>query len=99
MGTASWVLRGVAGNPVFDTAAHGAGRMMSRKKAKQIASGNEVKRDLEEQGITVRPGSVALLAEEAPYAYKDVDEVVEVCERAGLAAPVARLVPVGVVKG
>jgi tRNA-splicing ligase RtcB len=99
MGTASWVLRGVNGNPAFDSAAHGAGRRMSRKKAKKVATGQEVKRRLEEEGIAVRPGSVALLSEEAPYAYKDVDSVVEVCERAGLAAPVARLVPVGVVKG
>jgi tRNA-splicing ligase RtcB len=58
-----------------------------------------VKRDLEERGISVRPGSVRLLSEEAPYAYKDVDEVIDVCDRAGLAAPVARLRPVGVVKG
>ena len=99
MGTASWVLRGVEGNPAFDSAAHGAGRTMSRKKAKKTASGQEVKRRLEDEGIAVRPGSVALLSEEAPYAYKDVDAVVAVCERAGLAAPVARLVPIGVVKG
>ncbi len=56
-------------------------------------------RDLEHEGIAVRPGSVSLLAEEAPYAYKDVDEVVNVCDLAGLAAPVARLRPIGVVKG
>ncbi len=99
MGTASWVLRGVEGNPAFATAAHGAGRLMSRKKAKKQHTGIEVKRGLEEQGITVRPGSVRLLAEEAPYAYKDVDEVIDVCARAGLAAPVARLRPLGVVKG
>ncbi len=99
MGTASWVLRGVAGNPAFASAAHGAGRLMSRKKAKAAESGREVRRGLEERGIAVRPGSVALLSEEAPYAYKDVDEVVAVCERTGLAAPVARLRPLGVVKG
>lgn len=99
MGTASWVLAGLEDNPAFFTAAHGAGRMMSRTKAKKIESGAEVERDLERQGISVRPGSVRLLAEEAPYAYKDVDEVVEVCDRAGLARKVARLVPLGVVKG
>ncbi len=99
MGTASWVLRGVAGNPAFDSAAHGAGRLMSRSKAKKVETGKEVRRGLRAAGIAIRPGSVKLLAEEAPYAYKDVDEVVRVCEVAGLADRVARLRPVGVVKG
>ena len=99
MGTASWVLRGVAANPAFDSAAHGAGRLMSRSAAKRRASGREVRADLETAGIAVRPGSVRLLAEEAPYAYKDVDEVARVCEAAGLAARVARLRPIGGVKG
>ena len=99
MGTASWVLRGVKANPAFDSAAHGAGRVMSRKKAKQQESGRAVRDHLEAEGISVRPASVSLLSEEAPYAYKDVDEVADVCARAGLAAKVARLRPVGVVKG
>ena len=99
MGTASWVLRGVGRNPAFGSAAHGAGRVMSRHEAKRRASGHAVRRDLEEAGIRVRPGSVGLLSEEAPYAYKDVDEVVAVCETAGLASMVARLRPLGVVKG
>jgi tRNA-splicing ligase RtcB len=99
MGTASWVLRGVRENPAFDSAAHGAGRVMSRKAAKKARSGIEVKHDLETGGIAVRPGSVGLLSEEAPAAYKDVDEVCRVCEVAGLAKRVARLRPLGVVKG
>lgn len=99
MGTASWVLRGVPNNPAFSSAAHGAGRVMSRKAAKRKESGRTVRDRLVDAGISVRPGSVALLSEEAPYAYKDVDEVAGVCRRAGLAAPVARLRPVGVVKG
>ena len=99
MGTASWVLKGVSGNPAFDSAAHGAGRLMSRKKAKGRASGQQVRNELEERGVSVRPGSVRLLAEEADYAYKDVDEVVAVCEGANLASRVARLRPLGVVKG
>jgi tRNA-splicing ligase RtcB len=99
MGTASWVLVGAAGNPAFATAAHGAGRLMSRKKAKLLESGYEVRQGLEADGISVRPGSVKLLSEEAPYAYKDVDEVVDACARAGLANKVARLRPLGVVKG
>lgn len=72
---------------------------MSRKAAKRQESGRAVRDDLENAGISVRPGSVKLLAEEAPYAYKDVDEVALVCERAGLADRVARLRPIGVVKG
>ncbi len=99
MGTASWVLRGTGANPAFDSAAHGAGRMMSRKRAKATQPGREVRAALESRGIAVRPGSVKLLSEEADYAYKDVDEVVDVCRRAGLAEPVARLRPLGVVKG
>ncbi len=99
MGTASWVLRGVSDNPAFDSAAHGAGRLMSRTSAKRRSTGADVRRGLETMGIAIRPGSVKLLAEEAPYAYKDVDEVARVCEAAGLASRVARLRPIGVVKG
>lgn len=99
MGTASWVLKGVSNNPAFASAAHGAGRVMSRKKASKRSSGQQVRQNLEEGGISVRPGSVRLLAEEAPYAYKDVDAVANVCEIAGLAGKVARLRPLGVVKG
>ena len=99
MGTASWVLRGVEDNPAFASAAHGAGRLMSRKKASRRSPGREVRQSLQEAGISVRPRSVRLLAEEAPYAYKDVDVVADVCEAAGLSKKVARLRPVGVVKG
>lgn len=99
MGTASWVLKGMPDNPAFGSAAHGAGRVMSRKQAKSRSTGQDVRRSLREQGIAVRPGSVSLLSEEADYAYKDVEAVVEVCQTAGLAAKVARLRPLGVVKG
>jgi len=99
MGTASWVLKGLSDNPVFGSAAHGAGRVMSRKQAKSQSPGKDVRDALVRQGIAVRPGSVSLLSEEAPYAYKDVDAVVAVCAEAGLAAKVARLRPLGVVKG
>jgi tRNA-splicing ligase RtcB len=98
MGTASWVLRGVSGNPAFDSSAHGAGRVMSRGVARRRASGAEVRRGLEQVGIAIGSGSAKLLAEEAPYAYKDVDEVARVCQAAGLAARVARLRPLGVIK-
>lgn len=99
MGTASWVLRGVEGNPAFASAAHGAGRLMSRKKASRRSPGRSVQMSLQAAGIAVRPRSVRLLSEEAPYAYKDVDAVADVCEAAGLASKVARLRPLGVVKG
>ncbi len=98
MGTASWVLRGVTDNPAFASSAHGAGRLLSRSAARRIATGAQVRREMEQAGIALGSGSAKLLAEEAPYAYKDVDEVARVCEVAGLAARVARLRPLGVVK-
>lgn len=99
MGTSSWVLAGVEGSGAFHSAAHGAGRTMSRKQAKKRQGGRELHDELEAQGILVREESQRDLPEEAPYAYKDVDAVVETCERAGLARRVARLRPLGVVKG
>ncbi len=99
MGTASWVLCGVAGNPAFASAAHGAGRVMSRKEARRRSRGEAVRHGLERAGVAVRPANLKLLSEEAPYAYKDVDVVAEVCATAGLATLVARLRPLGVVKG
>jgi tRNA-splicing ligase RtcB len=101
MGTASFVLVGRPGSMQrsFGSAAHGAGRRMSRTKARREIAGGQLRRQLEAQGIVVRCPSARGLAEEAPFAYKDVDRVVRVVERAGLAARVARLKPIGVVKG
>jgi tRNA-splicing ligase RtcB len=101
MGTASYVLVGTdaAMTASFGSACHGAGRAMSRGAAKRVKPGAEVRRELEARGIVVRCPRNAELAEEAPHAYKDVDEVVNVVHRAGLARKVARLVPLGVVKG
>lgn len=99
MGTSSFVLVGVEDNPAFHSTAHGAGRTMSRKQAKRRRRGHEVRTDLEGRGIAVRPGSQRDLPEEADYAYKDVEAVVESCEGAGLSRRVARLRPLGVVKG
>ena len=101
MGTASFVL---AGEPAamelsFGTTCHGAGRRLSRTAARKQVRGHELRRELEARGIVVRCPSAKGLAEEAPFAYKDVDRVVGVVERAGLARRVARLVPLGVVKG
>jgi tRNA-splicing ligase RtcB len=101
MGTSSWVLAGRPGamERSFGTACHGAGRRMSRKGARREVRGAELRRQLEQQGIVVRCPSNKGLAEEAPVAYKEVDRVVEIVERAGLADRVAQLKPLGVVKG
>ena len=101
MGTASWVLVGTEGSmqQTFGSTCHGAGRTMSRRQAKRTVWGQTLRDELEEEGIRVRAGSMAGLAEEAPVAYKDVDRVIEVVHNAGIARKVARLVPVAVVKG
>jgi tRNA-splicing ligase RtcB (3'-phosphate/5'-hydroxy nucleic acid ligase) len=101
MGTSSFVLVGRPGamELSFGTTCHGAGRRMSRTGARRQIAGAELRRRLEAQGIVVRCPSNRGLAEEAPFAYKDVERVVAVVERAGLAGRVAQLVPLGVVKG
>ena len=101
MGTASYVLVGTeeAAERSFSSTCHGAGRAMSRTQAKKVMRGADLARSLEAEGIELAPAHLAQLSEEAPYAYKDVAEVVRACEGAGLTRIVARLRPVGVVKG
>ena len=101
MGTASWVLVGTETSMVqsFGSSCHGAGRVMSRHEAKRNVRGDKLRDRLEADGIHVRAGSMAGLAEEAPQAYKDVDEVVEAVTGGGIARKVARLRPVVVIKG
>jgi tRNA-splicing ligase RtcB (3'-phosphate/5'-hydroxy nucleic acid ligase) len=101
MGTESWLLAGTetAMRETWGSTCHGAGRALSRHAAKKLKSGADVRRELEQRGIVVRAGSVAALAEEAPYAYKDVAGVVDVVHDAGLSRKVARLKPLGVLKG
>lgn len=101
MGTASWVLVGTQESMErsFGSSCHGAGRVMSRSKAKKMVWGDDLRQELEADGIHVRAGSLPGLAEEAPQAYKDVDAVVETVSGAGIARKVARLRPVAVVKG
>ncbi len=101
MGTASFVLVGTdaALDISFASSCHGAGRAMSRGAAKRAVPGHEVRKALEARGIVVRCPSNAELAEEAPAAYKDVERVVDVVCRAGVGRRVARLRPVGVLKG
>lgn len=100
MGTASYVLVGQKeGEQSFYSSCHGAGRRMSRHAAMRATSGQEVVKLLAEQGIIIKCRSMRGIAEEAPLAYKDVDEVVEVVHNAGLSKKVARLVPLAVIKG
>jgi len=99
MGTASYVLTGVPGGDAFHSTCHGAGRLLSRHQAARTVTGKDLRDRLESEGIAVRPRSLRGLAEETPEAYKDVGEVVAASEGAGLCRRVARLVPLGVVKG
>jgi tRNA-splicing ligase RtcB len=99
MGTASHVLVGVCGGEAFHSTCHGAGRAMSRTTARKRISGRALRQQLESAGVAVRAGSNRGLAEEAPFSYKDVDAVVAAVEHAGLARRIARLVPIGVLKG
>jgi tRNA-splicing ligase RtcB len=101
MGTASFVLAGRERSLElsFGTTCHGAGRRMSRTAVRKLLDGGELRRRLEAQGITVRALSARGLAEEAPEAYKDVERVVDIVHAAGLAEKVARLKPIGVIKG
>lgn len=101
MGTASYILVGTkeAEELSFNSTAHGAGRNKSRSAALREWRGEKIRDELAERGIIVRAGSVKGIAEEAPGAYKDVDEVVRVSTDAGIGSAVARLVPLAVVKG
>lgn len=101
MGTASYILSGTkeGEEKAFASVCHGAGRTMSRTKAKKTWRGTDLVKELEEKGIVVRGHSFAGLAEEAPGAYKDVIEVVNVICHANLAKKVVKLKPMGVIKG
>lgn len=101
MGRASWILVGRPGSMArtFGTTCHGAGRAMSRTAALKDASGRRIDKELEARGVIARAQSRKGLAEEQPKAYKDVDDVVEVVHNADLSAKVARMRPIGVIKG
>jgi tRNA-splicing ligase RtcB (3'-phosphate/5'-hydroxy nucleic acid ligase) len=101
MGRYSFVLIGLeaAMRETFGSSCHGAGRVMSRMKARKEARGRDLNAELKAEGVTVRARSRGGVAEEMPYAYKDVAEVVEVMEAAGVTRRVARLKPFAVVKG
>lgn len=101
MGTASYILKGTetAMEETFGSTAHGAGRKLSRAGAKREFNGEEVKSLLESKGITLKANSMPVVAEEAPGAYKDVDQVVNVCHKAGISLLVGKMIPIGVAKG
>jgi len=101
MGTSSWVLVGSqkAMELTFGSTAHGAGRLMSRSAAKRKFWGGEIRASLEKRGIAIRAASPTVLAEEADPTYKNVDDVVDVSDKVGIATKVARLVPLAVIKG
>ena len=101
MGTACCLLVGTetAMRETLGSTCHGAGRLLSRHAARKVRSGAEVRRELEAAGIVVKSASVGGLAEEAPVAYKDVADVVSVVDAVGLSRKVARLRPLGVLKG
>lgn len=101
MGRCSFVLVGTetAMREAFGTVCHGAGRMMSRAAATRHGSMADLRRAMDEAGVVMMAHGKGTALEEAPWAYKDVSEVVEVCHRAGLARKVARLRPIGVIKG
>jgi tRNA-splicing ligase RtcB (3'-phosphate/5'-hydroxy nucleic acid ligase) len=101
MGRASWVLTGQPGSmeQTFGTTCHGAGRLMSRTRAVKEAKGRRIDRELAARGVIAKAQSWRGLAEEQPDAYKDVNLVVDVVDRAGISKKVARMRPIGVVKG
>ena len=101
MGTASWILLGQPGsmNLSFGSTAHGAGRTMSRSKARRNYDENQVKKTLSDKGIFIKALTRDGVVEETPQAYKDVDAVVNVSHDLGIATKVAKLVPIGVIKG
>jgi len=100
MGTASYVCVGTEkSKDAFYTVNHGSGRTMSRHKARKVISGQEVIKNLQKRGIIVKCYSLRGLSEEAPVAYKNITEVIDVVEKAGLAKKVAKLKPLAVIKG
>ncbi|MFC1607514.1 RtcB family protein [Candidatus Latescibacterota bacterium] len=100
METGSYLLAGVKdGSQTLFTTAHGSGRTMSRRKAKKLYRGKKILQDLRERGVYIRTASYAGLAEEVGAAYKNIDDVAESAERAGISRRVARLTPIGNIKG
>ncbi len=101
MGTASYILLGCekAMEETFGSTCHGAGRRLSRRKAIEITGGRNITNELSKKGIYIRAKSIKTIREEAPDAYKDINEVVDVVDKAGISRKVAKFVPLAVIKG
>jgi len=101
MGTASYVLCGMPENMTlsFGSCCHGAGRQMSRRKASNTFTVEQVEKQLAQKGVLLQAKSKRGITDEAPGVYKDIDEVISVCHQAGIATPVVKLRPIGVIKG
>ncbi len=101
MGTASYVLVGTENNinSTFGSSCHGSGRVLSRKKSNEYFQGNNVISKLADKNIYLRAATKKVITEESPDSYKDIDEVINVVNGAGIANPIARMVPLGVMKG
>jgi len=101
MGTASYILHGTekAMDLTFGSTCHGAGRCMSRHAAISKFRGDDIKQELEAKGETIKATSPKVLAEEAPGAYKDIEIVIDTVHNAGISKKVARMIPLGVIKG
>jgi len=101
METGSYLLLGTqkAMEETFGTTCHGSGRTMSRTKAKKLVRGEDLVKDMEKRGIYVRTVSYSGVAEEAGFAYKNIDEVVDAVAMAGLSKKVVRFIPIGNIKG
>ncbi|MBR9692652.1 RtcB family protein, partial [Candidatus Woesearchaeota archaeon] len=101
MGTHSFILHGTetAMKESFGSCAHGAGRLMSRFKANKLFDQEGITKDLADKDISIKSASRKGVTEEAPGAYKDVDQVIQVCHDSGIAKKVVKLTPIGVVKG
>lgn len=101
MGTASYLMHGTekAMEQTFGSTAHGAGRALSRVKALKLYTGNEVQEALQKKGILVMADSKGVIAEECPEAYKNIENVADICHDSGISLKVAKMKPMGVVKG
>ncbi|MFC1692982.1 RtcB family protein, partial [Candidatus Latescibacterota bacterium] len=100
METGSYLLAGMeSSDQAFCTTAHGSGRTMSRRKAKKLFDGKKLRKDMETKGIYIRTASYSGLAEEVGQAYKNIDDVVDATEKAGLSKRVVRFTPIGNIKG
>lgn len=101
MGTGSYILVGTVEeeNGSFGSTCHGAGRVMSRTKALRELGAQQVKQNLSQKGIQLRAANNNTVIEEAPESYKDIDQVIEACQKVGVSKRVAKLIPIGVIKG